>query len=264
MGKFISDFRSLRLAAAVGLALLAASPMTTADAMPLTKVHGSHAEPESVEKAGVDAGTLTSVRPRLYDRRLLVSVPGVDQADLAADIGNVSLTSQEISDEGGLIALRAIPEGGSTLADAENIHLSADVAGKIGISVNGELAKENTLNRSALQAENATVITTQRRVRELVGTVINSDGFQEADGLVRSQDGTVQLSAVRSSPLSKKTGKTTAPQQTAKSGAQQKGKDGAIIIEHLKQRGTPASAYKVAEADPDVILDAEAWVEGPG
>ncbi len=264
MGKFISDFRSLRLAAAVGLALLAASPMTTADAMPLMKVHGSHAEPESVEKAGVDAGTLTSVRPRLYDRRLLVSVPGVDQADLAADIGNVSLTSQEISAEGGLIALQATPVDGSTLADAENIHLSADLTGKIAISVNGTLAKENALNRSALQAGKATVITTQRRVRELIGTVINRDGRQEADGLVYGQDGTVQLSASTVSPLSEKTGKPAASQMVDKSSAKQEGKDGAIIIEHLKQRGTPASAYKVAEADPDVILDAEAWVEGPG
>lgn len=264
MGKFISDFRSLRLAAAVGLALLAASPMTSADAMSPTKVHGSHTEPEEVERANVDAGTLTSVRPRSYDRRLLVSVPGENQATLAADLGNVALSSQEISDEGGLIALRATPEDGSTLADAENIHLSADITGKIGISVNGELAKEHTLNRSALQAENATVITTQRRVRELVGTVINSDGLQEADGLIRSQDGTVQLSAATLAPLSKKAGKTTAPQPGTKSNTEQKGKDGAIIIEHLKQRGTPASAYKVAEADPDVILDAEAWVEGPG
>lgn len=264
MGKFISDFRSLRLAAAVGLALLAASPLTAADAMPLTKAHGSHTEPENVERANIDAGTLTSVRPRSYDRRLLVSVPGEDPATLAADLGNVALTSQEISDEGGLIALRAIPEGASTLADAENIHLSADVTGKIGISVNGELAKEHTLNRSALQAGNATVITTQRRVRELVGTVINRDGRQEADGLVYGQDGTVQLSASTVSPLSEKTGKTAASQMVAKSSAKQEGKDGAIIIEHLKQRGTPASAYKVSEADPDVILDAEAWVEGPG
>ena len=264
MGKFILAFRGLRLAAAIGLALLAASPaVSAADAMTLHKLHDPKADAEAIEKANLDAGTLAAVRPQRYDRRLLVSVPSVEQAAQAAEVSNVPLTRQEISAEGGLIALQATPEGGSTLAEAQNIHLAADAAGKIGITINGELAKENTLNRKALQAENATVITTQRRVRELVGSVINHEGVQEAARLIRDDTGAILLSSAEVTPLDAKPGQVAVTKTAAQVKTEQRGRDGARIIAGLKQRGTPDSAYKVAEVDPDVILDAEAWVEGP-
>ncbi len=39
--------------------------------------------------------------------------------------------------------------------------------------------------------------------------------------------------------------------------------DAAAIIDSLKAKGTPESAYKVAEADVDIVLDAVAFSAGP-
>ncbi len=39
--------------------------------------------------------------------------------------------------------------------------------------------------------------------------------------------------------------------------------DAAAIIDSLKAKGTPESAYKVAESDVDIVLDAVAFSAGP-
>ncbi len=38
---------------------------------------------------------------------------------------------------------------------------------------------------------------------------------------------------------------------------------GAAIVRDLERRGTPRGNYKISEADDDVIIDAEAYTEGP-
>ena len=39
--------------------------------------------------------------------------------------------------------------------------------------------------------------------------------------------------------------------------------DGAAIVRDLERRGTPRCNYKISEADDDVVIDAEAYTEGP-
>lgn len=39
--------------------------------------------------------------------------------------------------------------------------------------------------------------------------------------------------------------------------------DGAAIVRDLERRGTPRGNYKISEADDDVVIDAEAYTEGP-
>ena len=38
---------------------------------------------------------------------------------------------------------------------------------------------------------------------------------------------------------------------------------GAAIVRDLERRGTPRGNYKISEADDDVVIDAEAYTEGP-
>ena len=35
------------------------------------------------------------------------------------------------------------------------------------------------------------------------------------------------------------------------------------IVRDLERRGTPRGNYKISEADDDVVIDAEAYTEGP-
>ena len=38
---------------------------------------------------------------------------------------------------------------------------------------------------------------------------------------------------------------------------------GTAIVRDLERRGTPRGNYKISEADDDVVIDAEAYTEGP-
>ena len=38
---------------------------------------------------------------------------------------------------------------------------------------------------------------------------------------------------------------------------------GTAIVRDLERRGTPRDNYKISEADDDVVIDAEAYTEGP-
>ena len=38
---------------------------------------------------------------------------------------------------------------------------------------------------------------------------------------------------------------------------------GTAILRDLERRGTPRGNYKISEADDDVVIDAEAYTEGP-
>lgn len=257
MGKFILDLRGLRLAAAIGLALLAASPAHASEAtaekqdtMIRSAILANHAIDEQaakVSEANVDAGSLTAVRPRVNDdRRLLIAVPDEVHAALAVYPEDVAVPQPQAKAEGGLVALKATgTPSGKVLAEAENIHLSADAADKIRFTVAGDLTQASTLNRGALQEDEATVVMTKRQASRLLSSVVNCDKAREAGSLTRDEEGNVLL----------------APPLTPKSAP---GEEGAKIVTHLKERGTPEKNYKIAESDPDIILDAEAWVEGPG
>jgi hypothetical protein len=88
---------------------------------------------------------------------------------------------------------------------------------------------------------------------------------QPHDETMSSGHGLVKRQMLQTQPVEPAadscTDNTALPKPSGKAG--ERAGQAAAIIESLQKKGTPAAAYKVAENDDDIVLDAAAFTAGP-
>ncbi|RHA10946.1 filamentous hemagglutinin N-terminal domain-containing protein [Megasphaera sp. AM44-1BH] len=157
------------------------------------------------KNASVDVGGLVASTARLADDTMNHFGSSQDSLNLAVDNENNAAVINEgiIKAQGGLVALHAsnvensgtITDDGGTVAltAAKNLNLSSDADGKLNFTVDGTLARAQSLNNGTLKADGGYVVMTAKSAGDVLSTVVNNSGTIEAKTLRKNEKGQVLL-----------------------------------------------------------------------
>lgn len=157
------------------------------------------------KNASVDVGGLVASTARLADDTMNHFGSSQDSLNLAVDNENNAAVINEgiIRAQGGLVALHAsnvensgtITDDGGTVAltAAKNLNLSSDADGKLNFTVDGTLARAQSLNSGTLKADGGYVVMTAKSAGDVLSTVVNNSGTIEAKTLRKNEKGQVLL-----------------------------------------------------------------------
>lgn len=157
------------------------------------------------KNASVDVGGLVASTARLADDTMNHFGSSQDSLNLAVDNENNAAVINEgiIKAQGGLVALHAsnvensgtITDDGGTVAltAAKNLNLSSDADGKLNFTVDGTMARAQSLNSGTLKADGGYVVMTAKSAGDVLSTVVNNSGTIEAKTLRKNEKGQVLL-----------------------------------------------------------------------
>lgn len=157
------------------------------------------------KNASVDVGGLVASTARLADDTMNHFGSSQDSLNLAVDNENNAAVINEgiIKAQGGLVALHAsnvensgtITDDGGTVAltAAKNLNLSSDADGKLNFTVDGTLARAQSLNNGTLKADGGYVVMTAKSAGDVLSTVVNNSGTIEAKTLRKNEKGQILL-----------------------------------------------------------------------
>ena len=157
------------------------------------------------KNASVDVGGLVASTARLADDTMNHFGSSQDSLNLAVDNENNAAVINEgiIRAQGGLVALHAsnvensgtITDDGGTVAltAAKNLNLSSDADGKLIFTVDGTMARAQSLNSSTLKADGGYVVMTAKSAGDVLSTVVNNSGTIEAKTLRKNEKGQILL-----------------------------------------------------------------------
>ena len=157
------------------------------------------------KNASVDVGGLVASTARLADDTMNRFGSSQDSLNLAVDNENNAAVINEgtIKAQGGLVALHAsnvensgtIANDGGTVAltAAKNLNLSSDADGKLNFTVDGTLARAQSLNSGTLKADGGYVVMTAKSAGDVLSTVVNNSGTIEAKTLRKNEKGQILL-----------------------------------------------------------------------
>lgn len=157
------------------------------------------------KNASVDVGGLVASTARLADDTMNHFGSSQDSLNLAVDNENNAAVINEgiIRAQGGLVALHAsnvensgtITDDGGTVAltAAKNLNLSSDADGKLNFTVDGTMARAQSLNSGTLKADGGYVVMTAKSAGDVLSTVVNNSGTIEAKTLRKNEKGQVLL-----------------------------------------------------------------------
>lgn len=157
------------------------------------------------KNASVDVGGLVASTARLADDTMNHFGSSQDSLNLAVDNENNAAVINEgiIRAQGGLVALHAsnvensgtITDDGGTVAltAAKNLNLSSDADGKLIFTVDGTMARAQSLNSGTLKADGGYVVMTAKSAGDVLSTVVNNSGTIEAKTLRKNEKGQILL-----------------------------------------------------------------------
>lgn len=157
------------------------------------------------KNASVDVGGLVASTARLSDDTMNRFGSSQDSLNLAVDNENNAAVINEgiIKAQGGLVALHASNvENSGTIANdggmvaltaAKNLNLSSDADGKLNFTVDGTLARAQSLNSGTLKADGGYVVMTAKSAGDVLSTVVNNSGTIEAKTLRKNEKGQIIL-----------------------------------------------------------------------
>lgn len=157
------------------------------------------------KNASVDVGGLVASTARLADDTMNHFGSSQDSLNLAVDNENNAAVINEgiIRAQGGLVALHAsnvensdtITDDGGTVAltAAKNLNLSSDADGKLNFTVDGTMARAQSLNSGTLKADGGYVVMTAKSAGDVLSTVVNNSGTIEAKTLRKNEKGQILL-----------------------------------------------------------------------
>ena len=157
------------------------------------------------KNASVDVGGLVASTARLADGTMNHFGSSQDSLNLAVDNENNAAVINEgiIKAQGGLVALHASNvENSGTIANnggmvaltaAKNLNLSSDADGKLNFTVDGTLARAQSLNSGTLKADGGYVVMTAKSAGDVLSTVVNNSGTIEAKTLRKNEKGQIIL-----------------------------------------------------------------------
>lgn len=157
------------------------------------------------KNANVDVGGLVASTARLSDDTMNRFGSSQDSLNLAVDNENNAAVINEgiIKAQGGLVALHAsnvensgtiANDGGmAALTAAKNLNLSSDADGKLNFTVDGTLARAQSLNSGTLKADGGYVVMTAKSAGDVLSTVVNNSGTIEAKTLRKNEKGQIIL-----------------------------------------------------------------------
>lgn len=157
------------------------------------------------KNASIDVGGLVASTARLADDTMNHFGSSQDSLNLAVDNENNAAVINEgiIRAQGGLVALHAsnvensgtITDDGGTVAltAAKNLNLSSDADGKLNFTVDGTMARAQSLNSGTLKADGGYVVMTAKSAGDVLSTVVNNSGTIEAKTLRKNEKGQVLL-----------------------------------------------------------------------
>lgn len=157
------------------------------------------------KNASVDVGGLVASTARLSDDTMNRFGSSQDSLNLAVDNENNASVINEgiIKAQGGLVALHAsnvensgtiVSDGGMVaLTAAKNLNLSSDADGKLNFTVDGTLARAQSLNSGTLKADGGYVVMTAKSAGDVLSTVVNNSGTIEAKTLRKNEKGQIIL-----------------------------------------------------------------------
>ena len=157
------------------------------------------------KNASVDVGGLVASTARLADDTMNHFGSSQDSLNLAVDNENNAAVINEgiIKAQGGLVALHASNvENSGTITDdggmvaltaAKNLNLSSDADGKLNFTVDGTLARAQSLNSGTLKADGGYVVMTAKSAGDVLSTVVNNSGTIEAKTLRKNEKGQILL-----------------------------------------------------------------------
>ena len=157
------------------------------------------------KNASVDVGGLVASTARLADDTMNHFGSSQDSLNLAVDNENNAAVINEgiIKAQGGLVALHAsnvensgtITDDGGTVAltAAKNLNLSSDADGKLNFTVDGTMARAQSLNSGTLKADGGYVVMTAKSAGDVLSTVVNNSGTIEAKTLRKNEKGQILL-----------------------------------------------------------------------
>lgn len=157
------------------------------------------------KNASVDVGGLVASTARLADDTMNHFGSSQDSLNLAVDNENNAAVINEgiIKAQGGLVALHASNvENSGTIANdggmvaltaAKNLNLSSDADGKLNFTVDGTLARAQSLNSGTLKADGGYVVMTAKSAGDVLSTVVNNSGTIEAKTLRKNEKGQIIL-----------------------------------------------------------------------
>lgn len=157
------------------------------------------------KNASVDVGGLVASTARLADDTMNRFGSSQDSLNLAVDNENNAAVINEgiIKAQGGLVALHASNvENSGTIANdggmvaltaAKNLNLSSDADGKLNFTVDGTLARAQSLNSGTLKADGGYVVMTAKSAGDVLSTVVNNSGTIEAKTLRKNEKGQIIL-----------------------------------------------------------------------
>ncbi len=157
------------------------------------------------KNASVDVGGLVASTARLADDTMNHFGSSQDSLNLAVDNENNAAVINEgiIKAQGGLVALHAsnvensgtITDDGGTVAltAAKNLNLSSDADGKLIFTVDGTMARAQSLNSGTLKADGGYVVMTAKSAGDVLSTVVNNSGTIEAKTLRKNEKGQILL-----------------------------------------------------------------------
>lgn len=157
------------------------------------------------KNASVDVGGIVASTARLADDTMNRFGSSQDSLNLAVDNENNAAVINEgtIKAQGGLVALHASNvENSGTIANdggmvaltaAKNLNLSSDADGKLNFTVDGTLARAQSLNSGTLKADGGYVVMTAKSAGDVLSTVVNNSGTIEAKTLRKNEKGQILL-----------------------------------------------------------------------
>ena len=157
------------------------------------------------KNASVDVGGLVASTARLADDTMNHFGSSQNSLNLAVDNENNAAVINEgiIKAQGGLVALHASNvENSGTIANdggmvaltaAKNLNLSSDADGKLNFTVDGTLARAQSLNSGTLKADGGYVVMTAKSAGDVLSTVVNNSGTIEAKTLRKNEKGQIIL-----------------------------------------------------------------------
>ena len=157
------------------------------------------------KNASVDVGGLVASTTRLSDDTMNRFGSSQDSLNLAVDNENNAAVINKgiIKAQGGLVALHASNvENSGTIANdsgmvaltaAKNLNLSSDADGKLNFTVDGTLARAQSLNSGTLKADGGYVVMTAKSAGDVLSTVVNNSGTIEAKTLRKNEKGQIIL-----------------------------------------------------------------------
>lgn len=157
------------------------------------------------KNASVDVGGLVASTARIADDTMNHFGSSQDSLNLAGDNENNAAVINEgiIKAQGGLVALHASNvENSGTITDdggmvaltaAKNLNLSSDADGKLNFTVDGTLARAQSLNSGTLKADGGYVVMTAKSAGDVLSTVVNNSGTIEAKTLRKNEKGQILL-----------------------------------------------------------------------